>query len=164
MTTDHPASLAAAFTADHRHFTRGLSRLLKALESDDLATAVELAEELDHAVGPHIEFEEEVFYPEVARAMGHEYVRELYLEHQVGQSALRALLSRRDAALSPGERDELIARLRTAMDHALSCGTLLSHVTGQGPEAQRRMLERRDEMIARGRRWTELPARRTNPG
>ena len=160
MTSDESLSLAAAFTEDHRHFTRGLSRLLKALEDDDLAAAVELADDLDRVVGPHIEFEEEVFYPEVARARGGDYVRQLYLEHRIGQNALRALLAHRtDAALAPRERDDLIAQLRTAQDHALSCGTLLSHITCQGPEAQQRMLEQRNEMLERGHRWTQLPAK-----
>ncbi len=161
---DDSSSLAAAFTEDHRHFTRGLSHLLEALERDDLATAVELAEALDRVVGPHIEFEEEVFYPEVARALGSDYVHQLYHEHRIGQEALRTLLShRRDGSLAADVRDELLSELRTAMDHALSCGTLLSQVTRQSVEAQERMLERRREMLERGHRWTELPARRPNP-
>lgn len=150
--------LTAAFTEDHRSFTRGLSRILKALKSGDDATAVRLADELDRAVGPHIEFEEQVFYPEVAKSRGKEFTRELYREHRVGQSALKALLEPGRTTFSAAEREDLVSRLETAMDHALSCGTLLSHITTRGEAEQERMLQELRQASRRGRRWTELPA------
>ena len=152
--------LAAAFTEDHRHFTRGLSRILSALKKGDDATAARLADELDRAVGPHIEFEERVFYPEVAKSRGKDFTRELYREHRVGQSAIKALVTPDRAPFTDDERRELVSQLETAMDHALSCGTLLSHITTRGEAEQERMLEELRQASRRGRRWTELPAGR----
>ena len=153
-----PSPLASAFTDDHRRFSRGLSRILSALKKDDHATAVALAEELDRAVGPHIEFEEEVFYPILVESLGREFVSQLYREHRVGQAAVSALVSHPSGEPVPADvRDRMIEQLETAMDHALSCGTLLSHVTCKDSAEQQRMLEQLEEISRRGHRWTELP-------
>ena len=150
--------LATAFTDDHRVFTRGLSRILRALRRDDQATAVALAEELDRAVGPHIEFEEQVFYPILVESLGKDFVRQLYREHRIGQTAVRALMAHpHGEPLPEGDREGLIEQLETAMDHALSCGTLLSHVTSKDPGEQQRLLDQLEDISRRGHRWTELP-------
>ena len=153
-----PSPLATAFTDDHRVFTRGLSRILKALRKDDQTTAVALAVELDRAVGPHIEFEEQVFYPILVESLGKDFVRQLYREHRIGQTAVSALVSHpHGEPLPEGARDRLIEQLETAMDHALSCGTLLSHVTTKDPAEQQRLLDQLEDIGRRGHRWTELP-------
>ena len=55
-------------------------------------------------------------------------------------------------------------QLETAMDHALSCGTLLSHVTSKDAAEQQRLLDRLEDISRRGHRWTELPiGRETSP-
>ncbi len=152
------SELARAFTDDHRVFTRGLSRILKALRRDDPATAVALAKELDRAVGPHIEFEEQVFYPVLVESLGKDFVSQLYREHRIGQTAVSVLVSHPQGEPLPAEaRDRLIGQLETAMDHALSCGTLLSHVTSRDAADQLRMLEQLEDFSRRGHRWTELP-------
>ena len=155
------SELATAFTDDHRVFTRGLSRILRALRRDDHATAVALAEELDRAVGPHIEFEEQVFYPILVESLGRDFVRQLYREHRIGQDAVGALIAHpREKPLPASDRDRLIEQLETAMEHALSCGTLLSHVTSKDAAEQQRLLDRLEDIGRRGNRWTELPAGR----
>ena len=59
--------LATAFVDDHKQLTRALKQLKDALGRHDLSEAKRIAEELDRAAGPHILFEEEFLYPEVAR-------------------------------------------------------------------------------------------------
>lgn len=151
-----PASLSAAFLEDHRHLTQGLSGTLSALDSGDVATAIRTADELDQHAGPHIKFEEEYFYPEVAKSRGDAYVTQLFREHDVGRQAIQALLhvdaSRR---LTPDERSRIQAGLREALDHAVSCGTLLSHVTTLDAGAQQRLLKILLQLRNEGGRWSE---------
>ena len=68
-----PSSLKDAFIEDHQTLTRGLSHLLKLVQEEDYDEASRVARELDKAVGPHIEFEEKSFYPEVRKTRGREY-------------------------------------------------------------------------------------------
>lgn len=153
-------ALGDAFVHDHRQTTRRLSRLLKALRRNDPAEARRLADELDRIAGPHIRFEEEIFYPEVARILGREYAARLYDEHQIGRGALADILSRDTAGpLEPEEQKDLVGRVETAVSHAASCGTLLSHLTGMEESQQAEMLSRLEELRREGKRWTELPPR-----
>lgn len=149
-------SLSDAFLEDHQHLTRGLSAALEALESDDLQAAVEIAEELDQRAGPHIRFEEEHFYPKVAERRGQAYVAQLFREHEAGRVALRALLAGGHAReLSSDEKRRIQKGLREALDHAVSCGTLLSHVTTLEQGEQQRLLKTLLQLRETGGRWTD---------
>lgn len=152
-------SLSDAFVEDHRHLTRGLSATLDALEKGELATAVQMANELDQRAGPHIRFEEEFFYPDVARSRGAGYVSQLHREHAAGRNALRALLKHGAAGhLTPDEKARIVAGLREALDHAVSCGTLLSHVTTLAGAKQQEYLDHLLQLRDMGGRWTERRA------
>ena len=83
MTNQSP-TLRDAFLEDHRSLTTGLSNLLQALEDGDLREATRMADDLDQVAGPHMTFEEEVFYPELARILGPEFIERLYGEHEAG--------------------------------------------------------------------------------
>jgi len=155
MTVKH-TPLTDAFLADHRHLTRGFSALIEALERDDLAEAKRIADELDRLAGPHIEFEELVYYPAVERSLGRDNVDKLYHEHQVGLGAIRSLLERDDTPLIDAERGRLLADANVALEHAVSCGALLGYVTALAEEEQAEMLRHLEAARERGRRWTEL--------
>jgi hypothetical protein len=152
------SELEKAFLDDHRHLTRGLSRLLEALRRNDVAEARQVADELDRVAGPHIEFEEETFYPQIGRAIGASNLDRLYEEHQVGLHAVDTL-RRRDPGhpLEPAERDTLVEEVQVALDHAVSCATLLSHLGDLDEKRQRELLDRLHDARRRGRRWSELP-------
>jgi hypothetical protein len=153
------SSLETAFVEDHRKLTRGLATLVELVERGDLREAAREARELDEVAGPHIEFEETRFYPEVARSRGKDYVAQLYDEHRSGREALGALeeLPRDgDFEMTPEQRDRVLYHLRRALDHAVSCGTLLSHVTTLGESEQRGLLEDLEAFRRAAHRWTEL--------
>lgn len=153
-------ALGKAFLDDHRHLTRGLYRLLQALEADDLSRAVQLAGQVDRLAGAHIQFEEEVLYPEVAKLQGDQFVARLHQEHDAGRATIEALLQPSAAPLTEGRRSELLEMARTAHRHAESCGTLLSHLTSLPAERQGPILERLEAIRAAAPRWSELPPRR----
>ncbi|HSF14875.1 MAG TPA: hemerythrin domain-containing protein [Vicinamibacteria bacterium] len=154
-------ALQEAFLRDHRVLTRGLTEVVELVEEDRFREAATRAWELDAAAGAHIEFEEARFYPEVEKARGAAYVDTLYDEHQSGVEAIRALeeLDTSDA-VDPEQKELILKHLRRALQHAVSCGTLLSHVTAMSEEDQRDLLDALEGFRENGRRWTQLERRR----
>lgn len=147
--------LAAAFLEDHKVLTRGLATTLSAVRQGDLATAARAAEALDQQAGPHIEFEERYFYPEVEKSRGAEYVSGLHREHDAGRNALRTLIAIRGGRLDPDDRALVISQLHEALDHAVSCGTLLSHLTTLDADQQDVLLGHLLRLRQEGPRWTK---------
>jgi hypothetical protein len=163
--TDPSTALREAFLDDHKHLTRGLTRTLQALRDGDDANAIQLADTMDRAVGAHMAFEEDVFYPKLAAILGEGFVEHLEEEHEIGQQAVKTLLSHTPGEpLTEEERMELIEGLDTMLDHAVGCGTLLSHLDGLQEAGKKELLDQLLELRRRGVRWTELdhPAHRAS--
>ena len=149
--------LERAFVEDHRRLTRGFARLLEALQQEDDERAVQIADELDRQAGPHIEFEEHVLYPHVAETRGEQFVGRLYREHRTAFEAVRFLLERREhPQLTPEERAKLKEQVQTGLEHAISCGTLLSHLTVLDADRQAELLKQLEAYRRRGHRWLEV--------
>lgn len=152
------SELGEAFVEDHQHLTRGLNNILKALHRSDLQKAAQMAGELDIVAGPHIQFEEEVLYAVVAKAEGEEFVNKLYHEHQLGKDALKILVQSQEGKSNVAQQlTPLIENLEVALDHVLSCGTLLSHLTNLDEQTQEEMLKKLQECRNQKKRWTKLP-------
>lgn len=152
----HPSPLEEAFIEDHRCLTQGFSELLDALQGNDLAAAASIADEIDRKAGPHIEFEEEVMYPEVKRSRGAVYADRLFQEHKTAFDAIRFLLDQAGAGrLEEADRQRLIQQAETGLEHAISCGTLLSYLSVLDSDVQTRLLEQLNEFRRAGHRWTE---------
>ena len=62
------------------------------------------------------------------------------------------------ATVGPHERERLLRHLHRAHAHAVSCGTLLSHVTCLSDEEQGSFLRELDRYRELGHKWTELSA------
>jgi hypothetical protein len=155
----HRNSLQDVFVEDHRKMTMGFYRLRQSLEAGDWPEARRLARDIDRDVGPHIEFEEALYYPRLKPVIGAENVARMYGEHQIGLGLIREI-----EALgpdTPGKQtcSRLADRCRQMLDHALSCGTLISHLTDLPPEEQADLLDRLEEIQGRRARWTELADR-----
>ena len=151
--------LRDAFLEEHRRFTRGLRATLAALRAGDDARAIEVAAELDAKIGAHIEFEEMYFYPELRSAYDSEFVDQLYSEHEEGRCAVSSLVACAPGGrLSPAERERIVAQLETALQHALSCGSLVSHLGKLEARKQAQLLERLQETRSKGSRWSERGA------
>lgn len=150
--------LEEAFVQDHRAMRRGLSAIIVDLERDDLETALREADELDRTAGGHIRFEEEVLCGEVARLRGHEYASGLYREHETVRHGIASLLAHASGKhLDQQLKQRILGDLRVGLNHAVSCGTLISHLTALDPDRQRVMLDRLRELRKSGVRWSELP-------
>jgi hypothetical protein len=153
-------TLHTAFLEDHRHLTKGLGGLLDSLRRSDVPGAVRIARELDRVAGPHMAFEETVLYPELVNRLGQPFVDQLYHEHALGQTAVAHLVDRADpTSLTAGERSTLIEQVETALEHALSCGSLLSYLSTLSPERHDEMLQQLLDMRTQRCLWTDLPRR-----
>ncbi len=149
--------LGHAFIEDHRHLMRGLLGLKRALQRDDLREARRIGEELDHVAGPHIQFEEEVFYPEVVRSHGGEYTDQLYEEHRIGRQLLERLRDYKDTdRLEPAEQASLVEQSQATLNHTISCGSLLSFITTLDESRQEELLAMLVDLRRQPTRWTEL--------
>jgi hemerythrin-like domain-containing protein len=149
--------LEAAFLHDHQHLTQGLYAIIQALEAHDVEAAVLAARQVDQTVGPHMAFEEEVFYPELKKTLGNEFVVRLYREHEAGREAVRALIANGTAEpLTDETQARLLADLNGTLEHALSCGSLLSYVARLQPTEHDRLLRELEELRLRGGRWTDM--------
>lgn len=148
--------LGDCFTEDHRHMTRGFWKLRNALEAGNLEKAIDLAKVIDRKVGPHIEFEEAVFYPELRKVFGDEFVDRLYREHAVGRAVILELLSLdKHAQIVDSRLNELAERAGKTLEHAVSCGTLLSHLEALDDQRQRELLTQLKTIRIRGKPWSE---------
>ncbi len=156
----HAHSLRAAFLEDHRAMTRGFKRALDAVEANRMDDAVRAADDVDRVAGAHIAFEETVLYPRLREIVGDTYVDQLFDEHGEGRKAIASLLEARDGAAdeSAVDRGQVVAQLQTALDHAVTCGTLLSHVDAFSSAEQESMLARLLALRAGAPRWCAAPA------
>ena len=147
-------ALRVAFQRDHQRLMRGLQALRGAVQAGEHERAAEISERLDREVGPHIEFEESVYYPSLMPVLGRRFVERLYGEHAAGQRLLREVIG--GGGLSAQRRDRLLRRIDAVMEHALSCGTLLSHLDRLTPQRRGEFYRQLEDCRRRGQRWTQL--------
>ena len=157
--SDPGKELHQIFTEDHREMTRGFRDLLLAVRAGQDQEAIRLANAFDVQAGPHIAFEEGYLYPRVRRQRGKDYADRLYHEHGEMLDSLRtlqALSTDRQAKLSESERKTVAEQLETGLQHAATCGTLLSHLQALPAGEQRELLEACVPVRQHPRRWTQL--------
>lgn len=152
--TDSLKNLNAEFVEDHRKLIRGYRDARVAIEANDREAAQVIAERLDREAGAHIEFEERFLYPIVAAARGEDYASRLYQEHNATLQTLIEL----QAASSMDEAARLrwLAGLQEGLEHAATCGTLLSHLETLPEERQAELLDSLRSLRSRKSRWSEL--------
>jgi len=143
------------FLQDHRQLIKGLSEILKSLRGNDVPRAMALADGLDRAIGAHIELEEQEFYPLLKERLGSEFVTQLYEEHAAGKEAIATLLAHRGRENELKARADLTENLERMLEHALSCGSLLSHLDREDEERIAALHDRLRVLRAENKRWTE---------
>lgn len=153
-------SLRAAFLQDHRKMTKGFYRLGQKLEAGDWTEARRIALAIDRDVGPHIEFEETVYYPRLVPVVGAANVDMMYAEHGIGLRLIQDLMSAGSTPPDSAVMADLADRCQTMLEHAQTCGTLLTHLTALPPDEQNELLARLEHIRERGRSWSELANRK----
>lgn len=146
--------LAQAFVDDHQTLTRGYSAAHQAVESGDLTSAKRIADELDQLAGSHIAFEERFLYPIVRTARGDTYASKLYHEHRL---ILKTLVELQAAAsMDETHKSRWLAGLQEGLEHAATCGTLLSHLQTLPEAEQTQLLKDLRSLQQQPIRWSEL--------
>lgn len=148
------SSLNEEFTRDHRKLTQGFLAVAKAIENDQLDEARVLADELDQVAGPHIAFEEEFLYPHVSKVRGKPYATKLYDEHAEILRAIQELQQGRE--MSADQQKQMLNSMRVGLEHAATCGTLLSHLAALPSQTQAHLLDEYLKLKHLGKRWTQL--------
>jgi len=153
-TTNGWKQLAQAFVDDHQKLTRGYSDARQAVASDDLTSAKRIADQLDQLAGPHIAFEERFLYPIVRSARGDTYASKLYHEHRL---ILKTLVELQAAAsMDEMHKSRWLVGLQEGLEHAATCGTLLSHLQTLPETDQTQLLEDLRSLQQQPIRWSEL--------
>lgn len=144
------------FVVDHTQTTRALNDLKSALETDDLRLIKATAKDLDQIAGPHIAFEELWLYPMVAKSRGADFAEQLLGEHGQVHQALTEILSPDTVSISDDQRSTWQNEVQTGLDHVVTCGTLLSHLSELKDSEQQQMLARLKDLRNQNILWTNF--------
>ncbi len=149
--------LKKLFIEDHRMMTRSYRDLLQHLENDELGKAAELAAKLDQQAGAHVEFEEQHLYPRVRESRGDKYADQMYQEHREILNTL-VELQQIQSTVEPSKRQ--IQRWKTGVqngiNHAVACGTLLSHLQTLPESTQADLLQFIEQLRRKSKKWSSL--------
>ena len=148
------SALQQEFLDDHRVLISGLREIIEAMDRGDMPAAVRRAADLDHEAGAHMAFEEEVFYPRLARVYGEEMVQRMIAEHEAGHRAVKTILDHADTELDSESKAAVMADLEIALKHVLSCGTMLSELDSGISDLDGEALARLRELREQADRWT----------
>ena len=159
------SELEQEFLGDHRKMTRAFRDLIDVVTKNDVDQIRALATHLNQIAGPHIAFEESILYPTVDRNVGDNLSQEFRREHNTARAAIAQLVQQTEP-LSPAERKRVLQQLQVGFDHAVSCGSLLSHLTVATADEQQDMLQRLQDYREQQCLWTEAgrtPTSQTAP-
>lgn len=157
----HKNELEKEFVVDHRETTRALQNLKVALTGEEDDVVRKAAERLDQIAGPHIAFEEQWLYPLVAKSRGEGFRQHMTGEHDEVVLALSQIRACDGLASVPSSQKSQWQRsLQTGLDHVVTCGTLLSHLSVLKESERDEMLQRLRELRAKAELWTELAAKK----
>jgi len=123
--TEIKNKLFNAFKADHALLGSGFYTLATCLHNKNISDAKSVATKINIDAGPHIAFEEEVFYPTLKRFIKQQELDEMYSEHKLGRALLEKVLSIDESAhLQDAIQKELLAQIDVIESHISQCGEL----------------------------------------
>lgn len=152
----HTSQLEQNFVHDHQLTTKAIATLKEAIAEGDNDQIKVAAAELDRVAGPHIAFEEQRLYPLVAKSRGEIFVSKLLQEHQQVADALQEIRRSSLSEIPDETRSKWDRDLQTGLDHVVTCGTLLSHLSVLDAPAQQRLLADLQRLRYEAPLWTEL--------
>jgi len=155
MATNRSDPLCEAFREDHAVLGRGFHELSTLLRGRDTEGARIVAERVDSEAGAHIAFEEEHFYPTLARLQGAEAVEPLYAEHAVGLEVVRSLCEAKPGApWSAAACMELLGKSEIMERHIADCGTLFGAMASLAEPERARLLNALNALRRERPRWS----------
>ncbi|QLC26488.1 hemerythrin domain-containing protein [Parasphingopyxis algicola] len=153
-----------AFRADHAVLGRGLHDIRTRLVAGDTAGARSATADLDSAVGAHIAFEEENFYPALTDFLSDEEVEAMYAEHAEGADILERIAALDpDAAVPAADLEALIAGIERMEHHVSECGQLFGALGGLDEAAMDVLLADLERWRQRAPSWSSYASREHAP-
>jgi len=123
--TEIKKKLFQAFKSDHALLGGGFYTLASCVRNKDISGAKSVATKINIDAGPHIAFEEEVFYPALKRFIEESELTEMYNEHELGRALLEKILALDESAeLQEDLQKELLAEIDVIESHITECGEL----------------------------------------
>lgn len=139
---------------------KGFYELSTCLRGKDLPGARRVAARVNREAGAHIAFEEECFYPTLARVSGFGTDR-LYEEHGEGLYVVRTLLEMDDKTeLKEVLRQELLADSEAMEDHIAECGHLFAAIAKMSDVEQQSLYEELVAWRKKGPTWLDYRRKR----
>lgn len=149
------SELEKEFLGDHRKMTRAFRDLIAAVEKNEVVEMREIANRLNRIAGPHIAFEEATLYPLVDHNTNENASADFLDEHDTARDAVVNLIKQTEP-LNDTDKASILGQLQTGFDHAISCGSLLSHLTVASPEEQHAMLAQLQGLREQQCLWTDV--------
>jgi len=123
--TEIKNQLSQAFKADHALLGSNFYTLATSLRNKDIACAKEVVKKINIEAGPHIAFEEDVFYPALERFIETEELEQMYEEHRLGRALLTKVLALDETKeLEDSTQKALLAEIDAIETHIAGCGEL----------------------------------------
>lgn len=149
------------FRNEHRGGRDTFLAIGQALRARDTARIGELMGQANTLIGPHMQYEEEVMYPELAVLFGDEYVERMLADHDRAFTVAATLM---EIASKPEITDGDIEAGNTAIQHLLphvtDCDGLVLAVEVLPADAQQRIFAARHRAFEEGTTMMEWGARR----
>lgn len=154
--------LEREFVVDHRKTSKAIQALMSAVSAGNDQQLQTAAEELDQVAGPHIAFEECWLYPLVGKIRGKDFEEHLKDEHQEVVEALTQIRQADSSDISDTQRAEWLRQLQIGLDHVVTCGTLLSHLTVLSDAQRASLLANLQALRKEGTLWTTFAKQSRN--
>jgi len=149
------------FRNEHRAGRDTFLSIAQALQARDSARINELMGRANALIGPHMQYEEQVMYPELAVLFGDEYVERMVADHDRAFAVASTLM---EIAAKPEISDADIEVGNTAIRHLLphvtDCDGLVLAVEVLPADAQQRIFAARHRAFEEGTTMMEWGTKR----
>jgi len=164
MTTTMQSGLAEfteGFRNEHRAGRDAFLGIGEALRARDTARIGELMGRANELIGPHMQYEELVMYPELSVLFGREYVERMLSDHDRAFTVAATLM---EIASKPEITDADVevgnAAIQHLLPHVTDCDGLVLAIEVLPDDAQQRIFDARHQAFAGGITMMEWGAQR----
>jgi Hemerythrin HHE cation binding domain len=149
------------FRNEHRAGRDTFLAIGQALRARDTARIGELMGRANTLIGPHMQYEEEVMYPELAVLFGEEYVARMLADHDRAFTVAATLMEiASKSEITDADIEAGNTAIRHLLPHVTDCDGLVLAVEVLPTDAQQRIFAARHRAFEAGTTMMEWGARR----
>ena len=149
------------FREEHRAALHAFLGMAEAFRRRDAAQIRELMSKANVGIGPHMRYEEEIMYPELARFFAPGYIEKMLQDHDraFGVAGRLMELAAHDP-ITDGDIEEADRLIRGQVPHASECDGLALFIELLPAESQKAIIESRDRAVSEGLTMMDWAQRR----